>query len=660
MRDDVDNHDTPASAHNLVVADPSERQRAFRRARLNSVFVRIMRLALPVVALALLSTYGLFMQHRIRIETGDVVGTLDTGTLSGASLDNFTMSRPSYPGYNAKNGSRYHVSAERALTDLTRDKPIELIGISGTLEQADGRATRIEAARGVFDQKKRTLELDGGITVDAPNDLGVRLNRALVDAATARIVSEAPVAVTLPDGAIRSNAMELDQRARTILFNQGVEARLTPRTEARAKPARDTSGPTPSALANSSEPITITSARLSVSEAERTARFGGNVRASQSGRTLEAPRLTVALARSGRLPGLPGSDAAKPANKTTKRAGVEKIIAEQGVVLTDTNVKIRAARAEFDVTANRARLDGEVQVTGGGGATVSADQATVDTDTARVVLAGNVVARQDQTLMRGQQLVYERDLARLTLASPAAPGRSEARIFARLKPQAGRNGRPRRTRRASPGGLDFATDPEAAIEITALSLTVTDTSRTASFAGGVQARQGDFRLAAPTLVATYSGRLGLDGLQTPGARDVTLRTIRATGPVKVTSANDVAATGQRALYDAPAEKVTLSGNVVLRQGRQIVRGETLSIDLRTGRARVENAGPGKTTAKRLQHGSAPKITANPNQRDCGGRMCAVFYPSDLQRQRPARQQPGRAPRPKPDIGSGWSTSTRTN
>jgi lipopolysaccharide transport protein LptA/LPS export ABC transporter protein LptC len=659
VRDDVDSHDTPASAHNLVVADPSERQRAFRRARLNSVFVRIMRLALPVVALALLSTYGLFMQHRIRIETGDVVGTLDTGTLSGASLENFTMTRPSYQGYNAKNGSRYHVSAERALTDLTRDKPIELIGISGTLEQADGRATRIEAAHGVFDQKKRTLALDGGITVDAPNDLAVRLNRALVDASTARIVSDAPVAVSLPDGAIRSNAMELDQRARTILFNQGVEARLNPRTENRAKPARDASNPPPSALANNNEPITISSARLSVSETDRTARFDGNVRASQSGRTLEAPRLTVALAQTGRLPGLPGGDAAKSANKTTKRAGVEKIIAEQGVVLTDTNGRVRAARAEFDVTANRARLEGEVQVTGGG-ATVSADEATVDTNTARIVLAGNVVARQDETLMRGHQLVYERDQARLTLASPAAPGRPEARIFARLKPQAGRNGRPRRTRRVAPDGLDFATDPEAAVEITALSLTVTDTSRTASFAGGVQARQGDFRLTAPTLVATYSGRLGLDGAQTPHARDVTLRTIRATGPVKVTSANDVAATGQRALYDAPAEKVTLSGNVVLRQGRQIVRGETLSIDLRTGRARVENAGPGKTTAERLKHGAAPKITANPNQRDCGGRMCAVFYPSDLQRQRPARQQPGRAPRPRPDIGSGWSTSTRTN
>ena len=197
MRDDVDSQEPVSTAHGLVVADSATRQRAFRRARRNSAFVRMMRIALPVAALALLSTYGIFMQHRIRIETGDVIGTLNTGTLSGANLQNFTMTSPSYQGYNPKNGSRYHVSAERALTDLSPDKPIELIGISGSLQQADGRTTKIDAAKGVFDQKKRTLKLDGGITVAAPNDLGARLNRAIVDAASARIISDAPVEVSM-------------------------------------------------------------------------------------------------------------------------------------------------------------------------------------------------------------------------------------------------------------------------------------------------------------------------------------------------------------------------------------------------------------------------------------------------------------------------------
>ncbi len=103
--------------------------------------------------------------------------------------------------------------------------------------------------------------------------------------------------------------------------------------------------------------------------------------------------------------------------------------------------------------------------------------------------------------------------------------------------------------------------------------------------------------------------------------------------------------------------MTLSGNVVLRQGRQIVRGETLTIDLKTGRARVENAGQANITAKPLQHGAAPKVTANPNQRDCGGRMCAVFYPGDLENQRRPKQRPRQTGR-TPDIGNGWSTSTR--
>lgn len=659
MRDD--NTAGPRAApHDLVIADATERQRAFRRARRNSVFVRMMRIILPVATLCLLSTYGLFMQHRIRIETGDVVGTLNTGPLTGTSLENFTMTSPSYQGYNAKNGSRYHVKADRALTDLSRDKPIELTGISGTLQQADGRTTNIEAAKGIFDQKKRTLELTGGISVAAPNDLAVRLQSALVDAATTRITSREPVEVSMPDGGVRSNAFELDQKNRKIFFTDGVTANLIPRAGQPPKqPEPKAASTNLTALGSDTGPITITSTRLEVSDVDRTAYFQGDVRANQSGRTLTAPELTVTLAKGARLPGL-GSGPKNAPRDPQQRAGVEKLIAEKGVVLADANGEVRAGRAQFFVTRNEAHLSNAVEIKGARGGSVTADTATIETGTSRIVLTGKVIAEQNQTLLRGTRLVYEREGARLSLTAPAQPGTPKGRIFARLKPAAARPRRNRTNARASQSRLAFTTDPNAPVEITAASLDVTDTNETARFTGGVRARQGSFLLTAPTLVTRYTGRIGLDGTQARGGAPVTLKTIRAAGPVEITSANDVAATGDRALYDAGAEQVTLTGNVVLRQGRQIVRGEKLTVDLKTGRARVENAGRGKTTAKPLQHGAAPKITANRNQRDCGGRMCAVFFPRDFEQQRAkpqARSKPGAQ---KPSISNGWSTSTTTN
>jgi LPS export ABC transporter protein LptC/lipopolysaccharide transport protein LptA len=672
------------------MADERQRQRAFSRARRNTLFVRMMRFVLPLAAVALLSTYALFMQHKIRIETGSVVGTLDTGTLSGTSFENFTMQRPSYQGYDRKNGSRYRIEAERAVTDLSPDKPIELTGIAGRLEQADGRTTSVTAARGVFDQKKRTLELDGGITVAAPNDLGVRLNHAVVDAASQRIVSDAPVTVTMPAGSVRGNAMDLDQRARRVIFSKGVEARLnpsvlppatpaaaTPRTAAAASTAKaapptasKSAGPT--ALTASRDPVDITAATLEVSQTERRARFDGNVRAVQAGRTLETTRLTVLLAESATLPGLPqpaapsadkADNTGKP-DKSPKGAGVRELVAEDGVVLTDGPNRVTARRAIFDVAANQARLSGGIRIDGRDGASIEAETAMLEARSGRVSLAGSVVARREGTLLRGTRLDYERETAHLRLTAPAAPGNPEGRVFARLTPPSARQSRRvAKPRPAAATGFTFSTNPDAPIEITATALDVADTRSAARFEGGVRARQGDFVLTTPTLVANYAGRLGLDG-STPSAKARNaLRTITASGPVEVTSGNDVTATGQRALYDVAAEKVTLTGNVVLRQGRQIVRGETLSIDLKTGLARVQNAAPANNATKHLVHGPAPRITADPKQRDCGGQMCAVFFPRDV-RQRPApgvaRTAPARPRAAVPSVGSGWSTSTPGN
>jgi lipopolysaccharide transport protein LptA/LPS export ABC transporter protein LptC len=660
VRDDDSTAGPRAAPHDLVIADATERQRAFRRARVNSLFVRTMRVFLPVAALGLLSTYAIFMHHKIRIETGDVIGTLDTGTVTGASLENFTMTSPSYQGYNAKNGSRYHVQAERALTDLSRDKPIELIGINGTLQQADGRTTKIDAAKGVFDQKNRTLKLIGGIAVAATNDVDVRLHSALVDAATARITSKEPVKVTMPDGGISSNAIEIDQKERKIFFTDGVKANLVPRPGQKLQQPEQKEADTGLApLGASREPIAITSTRLEVSDADRTARFEGDVRADQSGRTLIAPELTITLATGARVPGLAPVKRSAGAAAQDTNSGVEKIVALKGVHLSDRNGEVRAGRAEFLVTRNEAHLTDTVEIKAAAGGTVTADTAVIETATSRIVMTGDVMAQQNATLLRGTRLVYERDAARLRLTAPAEPGAAAGRIFARLTPTNARPGRRRPAATSSSSRLAFTTNPDAPVEITATGLDVTDSNTTARFTGGVRARQSSFLLTAPTLIARYTGRIGLDGTSPPGT-SVALATIRAAGPVEITSANDVAATGDRAFYDARAEKVTLTGNVVLRQGRQIVRGETLTVDLKTGRARVENAGRGKTTAKPLQHGPAPKITANRNQRDCGGRMCAVFYPSDFDRQRAKPKSRSTPPPSKPAISDDWSTSTRTN
>lgn len=658
----------------IKTADTGDRTSAFRRARINTFFVRIMRWLLPAAAVLLTSTYGIFMQRTMTVETANHAGKLNTGTVS-TDFNNLAMADPSYEGYNKKDGSRYRVSAKTAITDLSRDKPVRLLDIDGSLTQRNGQRTLLKARRGLFDQQRGRLNLDGGINVAAPNGMEVLLSSAVLDTKTSEIMSNEPVVVRLPSGELRGNSMHLNQRTREVIFNDGVKAQLRPgegRANTRLPQANK---PAPGSVLGfggdgSNAPVDITSVRLSIAEAKYTALFDGNVRAVQSGRTLEAPELLVLFGSGSSLSSFTqgsGGAGKDGAGKNGAQGRLQRLTASRGVKLIEGTNEVRARRAVFDVEANQAELSGDVKITAAGGRAITARFATVDTVTRRVVLTGNVAATQASSLLRGHRLVYAPKLGRMNLTSPAVGGSPKGDIFVRFMPRGSqdRGWRPRRSSTSNQGA--FTTNPDAPIEITARSLDVRDLRSQARFEGGVRARQGDMQLTTPALTAVYAGRIGL--FEAPSGKrsrakgqngPMTLRYIRATKPVTVTSGSDTSAKGDSAEFDVAANKVTLAGNVVLEQGRQIVRGDRLIIDLKTGMSRMKNAAPDKNTAKRLTLGAAPRITGNRATRDCGGQMCAVFYPSDAQKARAGKGPSSGATRRKPKLDKGWSASTTTN
>ncbi len=168
-------------------------------------------------------------------------------------------------------------------------------------------------------------------------------------------------------------------------------------------------------------------------------------------------------------------------------------------------------------------------------------------------------------------------------------------------------------------------------------LVVHDQQKYATFKGNVKAVQGTTTLRARQLDVHYVG--GGDklatGEATPAAANGAAATgaaatgsasgdkpaaaasadsqaqitqIEAKGDVIINSAQDQTTTSDWALYDVPAQLVTVGGNVVLTQGQNVLKGDRLVIDLKTGESRFEN--PGTTTA--------------------GGRIRALFVPKACQ------------------------------
>jgi lipopolysaccharide export system protein LptA len=130
-------------------------------------------------------------------------------------------------------------------------------------------------------------------------------------------------------------------------------------------------------------------------------------------------------------------------------------------------------------------------------------------------------------------------------------------------------------------------DTTLPIEITADSLEVMQDQKIATFAGNVDAVQGDLVLSADQLRVHYGG----DGEAAPGPAGMgAIRRIEAEGNVFLSSPRETAQ-GESGVYDVATNQLTMQGAVVLTQGDNVVRGQRLEVDLASGRSRMFAAVP---------------------------------------------------------------------
>jgi lipopolysaccharide export system protein LptA len=176
------------------------------------------------------------------------------------------------------------------------------------------------------------------------------------------------------------------------------------------------------------------------------------------------------------------------------------------------------------------------------------------------------------------------------------------------------------------GGLSESSDQP--IDIESDVLMVYDAKKYAKFKGNVKAVQGTTTLRARELDVHYiggseklAGNEGATPVKTAdasaksgGDTNTQITKIEAKGEVIITSEDDQTTTSDWALYDVPSQMVTVGGNVVLTQGQNVLKGDRLVIDLKTGESRFENtsntAAGGRIRAlfmpKQGASGAAPK------------------------------------------------------
>lgn len=145
-------------------------------------------------------------------------------------------------------------------------------------------------------------------------------------------------------------------------------------------------------------------------------------------------------------------------------------------------------------------------------------------------------------------------------------------------------------------------DTDEPIEITADSLEVKQNENIAIFRGNVDAQQGDMRLHADQLTVHYRGGEGSGGVNA-------ISRIDAAGSVFITSSRETAQ-GEAGVYDVENNLITLTQNVVLTRGENVIRGNRLVLNLATGQSRVDGGVGATQSGGRVRSLFVPKRSTN--------------------------------------------------
>jgi lipopolysaccharide export system protein LptA len=138
----------------------------------------------------------------------------------------------------------------------------------------------------------------------------------------------------------------------------------------------------------------------------------------------------------------------------------------------------------------------------------------------------------------------------------------------------------------------FSQNRDKPIKINSATLEVRDKEKMATFSGDVHLVQGDTSMRSKTLVVFYDDDAPAKPASAPASatqpgpqQNQQIKRVEAKGNVIVVQ-KDQTATGENGVFDMRANTVTLLGNVVISQGQNVVKGDTLTVDMTTGVSRI--------------------------------------------------------------------------
>lgn len=510
------------------------RTKAFRAAARHSFVVGSLKLLLPITAVGFLSLFFISSDLSITID-----GQTATVEAINISSDKLQMVNPRLEGFSEKNGA-YRVTANAAYQQVSQPDVIELDQVQATVKNPAQGNIKVTAKKGIFYSKREHLDLTGDIRITSESGLSADLQVAEIDMKNQVMKSAKPVAVDLNGSTINAEQMVVHSDQRMIKFQKNVKARMKEQSQPSAPaPSQNTNGLDALAL-NRSKPIDITSDELTVYDDRKIAQFSGNVQAVQGGYKITSQTMDVAYEATS-LAQQSGQ------NGSGDAAGIDRIVA-----------------------------DGNVEIAAEDGRRASTNKLVFNRKHETMAMVGNVVLADGKNVLKGNELFT--DLK--TRQSAFKPG---GRIHGHFIGSPGQSQTPVQPKTGAGGTAVAKIEKDKPVDIVADSASLDDTAKKATFKGNVRTVQGGYKINSDLLIVHYKGDLG-NSSQAGNATK-----IEAKHNVHITTPDKQTAKADWATYNAKTEKLVLGGNISLLRGDDLLKGEKLVIDLKTGRSHLENS-----------------------------------------------------------------------
>ena len=204
--------------HGWTASRRTDVDRAVRTAGRHSLVVRVMRIALPagvVVGLTALVLFTYFKPMQVFDQMPSVSGKL---AVQGNKI---TMELPRIAGFT-RDQRAYELNAESAVQDIARPDMVELQNLRAKMELQDKDVVQLTANSGTYNTKADKIVLRDQVIVTSQQGYKALLREAAVEMKKGNVVSELPVEITLPNGTLKANRMEIVDSGDVIRFERGV------------------------------------------------------------------------------------------------------------------------------------------------------------------------------------------------------------------------------------------------------------------------------------------------------------------------------------------------------------------------------------------------------------------------------------------------------